>query len=390
MRSLPFASIAFLAACGTSVTEAPDAGAPSSDAAPIPPDAGEAAPDAEVALPDASSAPDAMDRPLDPMWTRRGEVPPSAVRSRWGTRAVSIPDERRLIVFSGSQYPRGTIADDHWSLSFADDTWTPLSVEGGPSPRYCHCATYLPEHHQVLVVGGRDDRGPLPPGAWIYDLAGDTWAAVEGAAPPGVIGCGIAWMPTFPGGGRAIVFGGGNRTGLPRDTWIYDPNARSFTSVRTASVPPGRGDPMMTFDPSHGGRLLLFGGAVNVFPPESAVLLDDLWAFDGTDWRAIHPSGDRPEARRFAGESFDELRKEWIIFGGTREVEDFDDLWRFDAESDTWTKLQPWGSEGVLPSARGFVSFGYDPVAEEYRMFGGLEQPDYRTPTEAWTLKLRP
>ncbi|MEQ8280790.1 MAG: hypothetical protein RMA76_39155 [Deltaproteobacteria bacterium] len=299
------------------------------------------------------------------------------------------PDSDLLFTFGGSQYPEGASVAELWVFDFTSDVWTEVSAPGAPAPRYCYCATYLPEQRELLIVGGRDDAGPLRPAAWTLDIVGGRWLPIGGTLPAGVTGCGAAWMPTMPGGGRAIVFGGGART-YDRRTYAYDPVDRSFSIVATASTaPPGRQDAMMTFDPGDGGRVLVFGGASRVFPPDEAEPLDDMWSFDGVQWRELPRDGPRPAPRRFSADAFDPERREWVLVGGTREVADFDDVWLFDASTDRWTELTPAAPNGA-PAARGFAGLGHDRVAGGYRLFGGLQQPDFRAPTDGWLLELRP
>lgn len=377
------ASAAF--ACGSSeITGNPDA-APSQDATPadngvtIKPDSG-VSPDAEPT--DTSTA-------LSPVWTETFSVPPVIPAERWGARMVNIPPDKRFLIFGGAQtLDNGATLSDHWNYWLDNPVWERLGTRNGPPARYCHCLAYLPDQRQVLLVGGRDLGGPLPAAAWTYDLASDTWERIQGEAPPGVIGCNVEWMPTFPGGGRAIVFGGGSAAGLSAQTHAYDPVARTFTRLAPPNSPPGRSDAMMAYDPGNGGRLLLWSGAINVFPPENARFRDDFWVFDGNDWRPIQPGGAvQPAPRRFSGSAFDEARREWIIYSGTNEVSQFDEVWRFDATTDTWESLP---IRGAKPRPRGFSGFAYDPSSDAYYLLGGLTQPDYFDVADGWVLKLRP
>jgi hypothetical protein len=306
-------------------------------------------------------------------WTELGGMPESS--GRWGTRLVLVPPENRFLMFGGNTYPIGPTVGDLWSFSIADGTWTEIEATGDlPAPRYCHCATYLPNQHQMLLVGGRDDRGPRQPEAFLLDIDTMEWTQLSDPVPGGVIGCAIEWMENI---GRAAVFGGA-RASLVRETWLYDPEARSFEMIATSSTPPGRADPAHAYDPVN-GRMLVFGGGVRVVPP--LMHLDDTWAFDGTDWVEI-TSAEHPSARRFPAFGVDAASGSWYVTGGTVETEDRDDVWRFDFATDTWTQLE----DPELPP-RGFASGEWDPVTRSLYVFGGLTQPNFSALSDGWRLR---
>lgn len=376
-----------LAACSGTTDDAADSGA-SNDAEPSLADAAREAPDAGAldATPLDAGLADAGDlRPITPVFTAIDGTPPSTPRGRWGAPITYVPSERRFILFGGSTYPIEGAVGGTWSYALDDGTWTELSTGAPPPARYCHGLVYLPDTHEVLLVGGRDDSGPLPAAAWTLDLAAGAWSPVAGAVPPGVIGPAAAWMPS-PGGGRAVVFGGSSRRGLSTETWAYDPAARSFSQVATSSTPPGRQDGMIAFDPGapgEGGRLLLSGGSTRLFP--TPLHLDDLWSFDGTSWRFVPVAGERPVGRRSMGAAFDEAHREWVMWSGTIESDDLQDLWVLDAARDRWARHPTDGA----PEPRGFHAFAFVPEEERFLGFGGLRQPNFRALEDGFELRLR-
>jgi galactose oxidase-like protein len=350
----------------------------------------------------AASAPDAMSAPdaeavdaaepdaglpaISPVWEARGSPPPTNPVQRWGAQMVFVPDQKRFIMFGGSHAPSRPTGDT-WSYSVDSGTWTLVVTTNPPPPRYCHCLAYLPDQNQVLLVGGRSDTQALPPAAWTLDLATSTWTRVQGDAPPGVIGCMAAWMPDYPGGGRAIVFGGGGSRDVYNDTWAFDPAAQTFEKLMPAHSPPARGDGMARYDPGPAGghgRVLIHAGVVQLFPTPHH--LDDLWAFDGTDWSEVAVTGSKPSARRVQAQAFDAARREWLLFGGTIESMDYNDLWLFDANMGSWTQLPMDGA----PLGRGFAAFGYVPGDDAYFMFGGLSQPIGNSLADGFRLRIRP
>ncbi len=317
--------------------------------------------------------------PLSPAWLGYAHAPPSTPPERWGGKVVSIPGEDRLILFGGSRYPEGDVVSDTWSFSMLDQTWTELQTTNPPPPRYCHCQVYLPEQGALLVVGGRGGQGPLPPAAWTLDLESLVWEAIPAPVPNEIVGCHAAWMPGF----GAIVFGGDGTRGMANNTWRYDPDVRTFTELAPSSRPPARRDGVVAYDPNvSGGRLLLYGGATSVFP--SGAQLTDLWAFDGAEWTELTMSGALPPPRRWSMDGLMPARNLLVMYGGTTEAMDYDDLWTLDLESLTWT-------EHTLPESpgrRGGAASAMVPERDALLFFGGLGQPDFRAFADGWYLDL--
>ncbi|MFO0727089.1 MAG: kelch repeat-containing protein [Myxococcota bacterium] len=387
MRSVPFlhAPIALLtlAACSGSSPPEPqveaDAGALTVDAAPEPDaaalDAAESDAGPADAGPEDSGVPADSGSPQALGWA--SAMNPPAARPNWGSHLVYVPSEQRFILFGGDTYPIGGPINETWALSATDGSWTKLEVEGDiPPPRYCYCATYLPDTHEILVVGGRTEEAPLPPAAFTLSLTDLRWTAVQGAAPQGVIGCSVEWMPNL---GRAIVYGGGSRSVLS-DTWSYDPSARRFLRLDgLGAAPAARADAANFYDPIS-GKMFVFSGAVRAVEP--FLMRDDMWAFDGTAWSEVQTST-RPPNRRFASSAYDPISARWYVFGGMYGPGDRDDLWAFDPAASTWEKIEL----PDRPSARGFAPSAYDPVSGSMLMLGGLTV-DFRTFSDGWRLSL--
>jgi hypothetical protein len=316
---------------------------------------------------------DANNRPL-PQWTAFGS---RGSDSRWGAPLAFVAPQSRFIGFAGSS-AAGTTGGT-FALSMADGSWSKLNDVNPPPARYCGCTTYLPAQNQVLLIGGRDDNGPLAPAAWTLDVATSTWTAVGGSVPGGVIGCAAAYVTSL---GHAFVFGGGFSSFLS-ETWSYDPTQRAFTKLSLSAAPPPRADAIAAYDPAGGGgRMLLFAGTADEVT--SANHFNDLWAFDGTAWTELHPTGGPPPPRRVAAGGFDAAHRTWLVFGGTIETQDLGDVWLLDVANLTWTNLPNFGA----PPARGFASSGFDPSSNSYVIVGGLQQPSSVTLTDGWKMQI--
>ena len=363
-------------ACSSSSngTQPGDAGGPSTTE-----DSGITAHDSGT--PDHDAAPDEASVPVEagppmPAWTAYAS---RGSDSRWGVPLAYSTKSKTFIGFGGSKYPAAGTGGT-FALSMATGTWTQLPDSNEPTSSYCSCTTYLPDQDQVLLMAGLSDSGPLPAGAWIFDVASGAWSAVAGAVPGAGIGCAATYMPAL---GKAIVFGGvGTTTGYSAQTWAYDPVAKSFAQLSPAASPPPRADSIAAYDPANGGRMLVFAGTQD--ETTSANHLNDLWAFDGTTWTQLQPTGGPPPPRRVPAGAFDPVRRRWVVFGGTIETMDYGDLWLLDLASLTWTQLPAI----VAPSVRGFASAGYDPGTDSSFVVRGLQSQGDTLLSDGWKLTL--
>jgi hypothetical protein len=123
----------------------------------------------------------------------------------------------RVVVFGGVSYATtGLVVGDTWLGAIAGDTvtWTQLTPEEKPSPRYGAFTGFDPKTRKLVVWSGAQraksgDQVNAAQDAWALDLSKDppTWANIPlgDAPPPGRRnGCGI-FEPTSQ---RLFVFGG--------------------------------------------------------------------------------------------------------------------------------------------------------------------------------------
>jgi hypothetical protein len=310
-----------------------------------------------------------------PVWTPFLSTPSGT--PRWAMPLVSLPSERRFVGFGGSVTATGQAVSETWSLSMRDRSWTKLLDSDPPPPRFDACVTALPDQNQLLLVGGRDGSGALAPAAWTLDVATRSWTAVAGEAPSGAVGCVAVWLPSTL---RAIVFGGATANGATDETWSYEPESRAFTRLRPSPSPPARFDAVAVYDTIR-LRMVLFAGAAG--SEAAPQLLADLWAFDGRDWSPVAVDGDgAPLARRAPAASSDGAR--WLVFGGCGAGSDLADLWQLDLATVRWTQLP---SENG-PAARGFALAGYDAIAGEHLVVGGLDGPSAIAFSDGHTVRL--
>jgi hypothetical protein len=163
-----------------------------------------------------------------------------------------------------------------------------------------------------------------------------------------------------------VLFGGWDASNnVLDDTWTYD--GATWAQLAPAAAPTARHSAAAAWRPA-ANELLLFGGAV----PDAMggdTLLGDLWAWNGTTWRAITTSGtSAPAARLGVGLIGDAGTDELVLFGGaqTWDLQNvMGDMWRHDATG--WTKFT-----GATPPARGAPGFVYDGADAVGILFGGV------------------
>ncbi len=329
----------------------------------------------DAAAPDAGSV-DSGPGPLAPQWTELAGGP-LPTGPRWGAAVVKL--EVGEVLLLGTAAPAGATANDAW-LRGNDGQWSEVVTSSVvPPPRYCHCAVALPDN-RVLMTGGRDRSG-LVWDAWVLDVVAATWTEVTGSLPLPGVGCHAAWHEST---GRAILVEGQSRGGNLGRTGGFGPATNAFTLLRVTNPPPGRRDGSLIADPS-GDRLLLYGGATVVFPQADARQLTDLWSFDGTDWTELTVDVG-PAPRRYPALALSQSRQLMLLFGGTNEVMDFNDLWALDLTTLTWSELSP---QGTIPSTR--AAMGYVSEADgTLRVMGGLVLGFNRAFDDMWQLNLAP
>lgn len=98
-------------------------------------------------------------------------------------------------------------------------------------------------------------------------------------------------MAYFPPGNEVVLFGGWGSGGAGpsdylNDTWVFD--RHGWRELHPATSPPARGQAAMAYDPQL-GEIVLYGGCSFCGAPGYA-LLQDTWAFDGSNWHELHSS----------------------------------------------------------------------------------------------------
>jgi N-acetylneuraminic acid mutarotase len=283
----------------------------------------------------------------------------------------------RLLLFGGSD-ETGQL-NDTWAYDPEARTWTELKPTGGlPSARWAQGMAYDQVTRRLIMFGGRAESGPSLNDTWVYDPGANTWAQLKpaGALPLPRRSPAIAYDPVTR---RLIMFGGYSDAGALNDTWAYDSGADAWTKLEPRGTSPSaRGDHSIAYDPVS-RRVIMFGGR-----GDTGTVLSDAWAYDpvANTWTELRPSGAQPPARSRHSMAYDLTSARMIIFGGQDIAGgSLDDTWAYDPAANTWTELEPSGTQ---PSARAGQVMVDDSAHGRLIVFGGHSSGPNELLNETW------
>jgi hypothetical protein len=249
----------------------------------------------------------------------------------------------RVILFGGRS--GGSNLNDTWAFDLKTRTWEPLATGGvsRPPARFSMVAGMDAARNRFLIATGQDDG--FFNDVWSFDLLTDSWTQVtiQGGPPPARYGSagGIA-----ANGAAFYVSHGFTDQGRFDDTWELDLATDTWHNVTpTAERPLPRCLHAGTLaGPS---SLILFGGCASGFGP---CPLGDTWQFDTVagSWEAI------PTPETLAPRIFPTLvplgdAEQVLLFGGEADGTDLNDTWLLDTTKGSWTPVE---TEGQQPVAR--------------------------------------
>ena len=230
-----------------------------------------------------------------------------AAGSRWHTTmrwARSCSSAGRVAADATGQVAN---FDETWTWNGA--TWTQQHPAVSPSPRY-NAALAYDAARGVLVLFGGFGRGGVAGGylndTWTYD--GQTWTPVCGTDstpvcdPPPGLGNAMAYDPVHR---QIVMFGGSNGDNY---TWTWD--GSGWSQQHPLQAPPAPQFGTMTFDPAL-KALVLVGSDL----PSFGTAGNQVWAWDGSNWTQLNPSGNLPP-RHDAAVAYDPNRGGVLLFGG--------------------------------------------------------------------------
>lgn len=245
-------------------------------------------------------------------WLNQG---PSAAVSPRLQPTIAHDPALGTILFGGGTIGTGgnTVFND--TYRFTNFAWVPATVNGAPPARQGH--DMVRAWNRLVVFGGYNGT-----------TLADTWSLNSN-------GLSMSWLPMLtlgsPGARQShamafdprrnclVVFGGADANGqFLGDTWELTPAAFGFqwTQRTTANAPSRRWQHKMDYDPARGVVVLVGGYGNPQCGQYCASHMNDVWEFDGFDWRQRQPSTSLPAVHEGAGFAYDSNRQRFVLQGG--------------------------------------------------------------------------
>ena len=218
--------------------------------------------------------------------------------------------------------------------------------------RSCHAMAYSPAAGGIIAIGGARACGVdvlLDSAVWRWD--GSRWQPTGTALPSRREDVLLTYDPRR----RVVVLYGGRMAGtVHSDTWELDGVQWRRRSAPTATGPGPIEHAALGFDERR-GRAVLFGGG-----SRTGGKLDATWEWDGTAWQRANPQTS-PAARVAHSMAWSAQENAVLLYGGFDDKRQFRDLWKWDGT--VWTRLDSAGpafTEGpaLLPADGGTLLMG--------------------------------
>jgi hypothetical protein len=139
---------------------------------------------------------------------------------------------QEMIVWGGFAYDgEQKVFHDGGRYDPVTDGWRPISLVGGPGPRYRHVAVWTGS--RMIVWGGVGPTGILRDGG-IYDPATDSWFLIEEfGLPPQVYSSNVAvWT-----GSQLLLVANSSAEGVPYAIVFFDPSTGLWSSADMTGAP---------------------------------------------------------------------------------------------------------------------------------------------------------
>jgi hypothetical protein len=263
------------------------------------------------------------------------------------------------------------------TLPAAAQTWVEITPAAGDAPtgrRYAG-AIHDPVGHRMIVFGGETAAGRINE-VWALDLNTYAWTDLTpaaGSAPGNRRTPGTVYDPAA----HRMVTWSGQGGGFFNDAWSFDLTSHSWTQHTPATTPQQRYGVAAVFDPL-AGTLVTFAGFTNLGR------FDDTWRFDPVTetWTDVS-GGTGPHERCLHSASYDSRDHRMIMYGG-QQSGPLDDIWAFDLSGGTWTDLTP----ATRPAGRFFTTHVYDALNHRSTIFGGTRGAGLGVTNEVWLFDL--
>jgi galactose oxidase-like protein/flagellar hook capping protein FlgD/Kelch motif protein len=306
---------------------------------------------------------------------------------RWDASMIWDPVHSKLVMFGGyNANLTPPYLNDLWTFDPATNTWAQIATSNGPSQRRRHSAVYDQYLGRMLVFGGEDGSGPVPPDVWALNLTDFTWLQIPtSGGPPSARSSHVAIFD--PDRNQMVIYGG--NSGTLDKTWrlVFTGAGNQWIQIAQGSSPQAVEGCSAVFD-WIGSRMILFGGRKYLggqCPQPRLVDASDVYSLSLTSpvesWTLLSPGGSTP-ARAFASMVYDPECQSVLIYGGVQDQvcgtscgQDME-IGISDASRLNMTGTPAWASVQLScygPTPRGHHSGAYVSYANSKQMyfFGG-------------------
>ncbi|MEW6040094.1 MAG: kelch repeat-containing protein [Elusimicrobiota bacterium] len=240
--------------------------------------------------------------------------------------------------------------------------WEEKSITAQPAPRYSAGIDLDTVTMTSLMFGGREDSGAALADVWLFDCLSKKWTQKTPQPRPSArYGCSVVAISS----GTFLLFGGQDNSGeFFNDTWIYISSANLWYSKAFLVSPSSRAYFSLGYSPGD-NRVYLFGGV------RGTNIYNDIWRYDvvSSSWSLVDVGVSSPSPRFGQGMVYNSSGNCFIVFGGQNNSNVLDDLWLFYPSSSTWTQKNPIDSN--VPSQRTDFFFDYIESSGKFLLYGG-------------------
>ena len=281
----------------------------------------------------------------------------------------------RVVLFGGYN-EAGSFSDDTWTYDFNTNTWANMEPAAGPLARRLPAMAYDSDSDRVILFGGYGWGGNYDD-TWAYDFNTNTWTSMNPTAKPTST---LQAMAYDSQSDRAILFGGASYVDPQNTTWAYDFNTNNWTNMQPVSQPLASYGHAMAYD-SASDRVIVFGGV-----DRNGSALNETWAYDfnTNNWTNLNPVSKLP-TRLYHAMAYDSQSDRVILVGGyTQSGQPDYDIWAYDFNANTWTSMDPLDK----PRARVYHSMAYDFQSDRVILFGGSDFIQGAVLNDTWAYDL--
>lgn len=284
-------------------------------------------------------------------WEKRDDI---NVPGLWGAIVADGPSIDEAFVVGGVSGDLGPVIKDIQQVHVQNDQVRSSSTLTTDVPRFCGCALFDKTRNEVVVVGGRDGSFLDVESAVVIDVdSGERSVISEGAGPTlSPIGCQAFFVDSLD---KGYVFSGlsSNRGEFGTTLFEYDGAARTFTALDVADGPEARYDASVHLVDDD--SFLMVGGMG--LGARGPIFFSDVWRFDADTktWTEIATTTDAPAGRRYPWAALN-VDEDTLLYGYGSDSPTGEtllgDLWRFTLSTGVWEEITV---DGDAPSDRGFA-----------------------------------